>query len=81
VTAAEDIAGLNSAQIAQRLTIREADEFTVIRFRTPSTGLATPINRSDPGFVGRGRTAGNAREFVIPNGPIPSDAKIEVIGK
>jgi len=81
VTAAEDIAGLNSRQIAQRLTINEADEFTVIRFRTPSTGLATPINRSDPGFVGRGRTAGNAREFVIPNGPIPADAKIEVIGK
>jgi RHS repeat-associated protein len=81
VTAAEDIAGLNSRQIAKRLTINEVDEFTVIRFRTPSTGLATPINRSDPGFVGRGRTAGNAREFVIPNGPIPADAKIEVIGK
>jgi RHS repeat-associated protein len=81
VTASEDIAGLNAHQIAERLTIGKADEFTVIRFRTPSTGLATPINRSDPGFVGRGRTAGNAREFVIPNGPVPSDAKIEVIGK
>jgi RHS repeat-associated protein len=81
VTAADDIAGLNARQIAQRLTINEANEFTVIRFRTPSTGLATPINRSDPGFVGRGRTAGNAREFVIPNGPIPADARIEVIGR
>jgi hypothetical protein len=72
---------LNAKQIAQRLTISEADEFTVIRFRTPTTGLATPINRSDPGFVGRGRTAGMAREFVVPNGPIPEDATIEVIKK
>ena len=81
VTAADDIAGLNAKQIAERLTINEADEFTVIRFRTPANGLATPINRSDPGFVGRGRTAGNAREFVVPNGPIPDDATIEVVRK
>jgi len=81
VTASEDIAGMNASQIARRLTIDDAEEFTVIRFRTPDTGVASPINRSDPGFVGRGRTAGNAREFVIPNGPIPADAKIEVIGK
>jgi RHS repeat-associated protein len=81
VTASEDIAGMNADQIAKRLTVPKADEFTVIRFRTPSTGIATPINRPDPGFVGRGRTAGDAREFVIPNGPIPADAKITVVGK
>lgn len=81
VTASEDIAGMNSTQIARRLTINEADEFTVIRFPTPSTGVAVPINRTDPGFVGRGRTAGDAREYVIPNGPVPANATIEVVGK
>ena len=80
VTAAEDIAGLNAKQIAQRLTINEADTFTIIRFPTPQSGLASPINRLDPGFVGGGRTAGGAREFVIPNGPIPAGAKIGVMG-
>ncbi len=39
---------------------------TVIEFDLPS-GIATPVNRANPGFVGRGRTAGNAREFVVPN--------------
>jgi hypothetical protein len=27
----------------------------------------SPILRNNPGFVGGGRTAGGAREFVIPN--------------
>lgn len=80
VTAAEDIAGLNAKEIAQRLTINEAETFTVIRFPTPQSGLASPVNRLDPGFVGGGRTAGGAREFVIPNGPIPAGAKIGVVG-
>ena len=39
---------------------------TVIEFDLPN-GIATPVNRTNPGFVGGGRTAGNAREFVIPN--------------
>jgi RHS repeat-associated protein len=81
VTAADDIAGMNASQIARRLTINDADEFTVIKFPTPGTGVAVPINRTDPGFVGRGRTAGDAREYVIPNGPVPANATIEVIGK
>lgn len=38
----------------------------IIEFDTPS-GIATPVLRSDPGFVGYGRTAGGATEFVIPN--------------
>lgn len=80
VTAADDIAGLNANQIAQRLTIPQADTLTVIRFPTPQSGLASPVNRLDPGFVGSGRTAGGAREFVLPNGPIPAGTRIEVIG-
>lgn len=81
VTAADDIAGLSAKQIAQRLTIKEADTFTIIRFPTPQSGLASPVNRLDPGFIGGGRTAGGAREFVVPNSPVPAGARIEVIGR
>jgi Novel toxin 10 len=79
VTAAEDIAGMNPSQIAERLTIPESSSYTVVRFSTPSEGLASPVLRTDPGFVGGGYTAGGAREFVLPNGPIPSGASIQVI--
>ncbi|MCI0557996.1 MAG: polymorphic toxin type 10 domain-containing protein, partial [Nitrososphaera sp.] len=77
--AADDIAGLNAAQLSKRLTIDPSDAFTVIRFPTPNSGLATPINRLDKGFIGGGRTAGGAREFVLPNQPIPPGATIEVV--
>ncbi len=39
----------------------------VIEFDTPVSGVASPVNRSNAGFVGGGQTAGGAREFVIPN--------------
>jgi RHS repeat-associated protein len=67
VTAADDIAGMNAAQLSRLLTIDPSDAFSVIRFPTPSSGLATPINRLDNVFIGGGRTAGGAREFVLPN--------------
>ena len=80
VTAASDIAGMSSKQIAQRLTIAESPTgFKVIEFATPRTGVASPVLRGDPGFVGGGRTAGGAREFVIPNGPIPGNAIIRTV--
>ena len=80
VTGASDIAGLSSKQIAQRLTIAESPTgFKVIEFATPRSGVASPVFRTDPGFVGGGRTAGGAREFVIPNGPIPADAVIRTV--
>jgi hypothetical protein len=80
VTAAEDIQGLNSAQIAQRLTIPESETgFHIIQFPTPEAGLASPIFRGNPGFVGGGYTAGGAREFVIPNGPMPFGATISKV--
>jgi len=73
VTSADDIAGItNSGDLARRLTLvddagqlREGP-FGVLEFDTPA-GLASPINRTTPGFVGRGRTAGGAREFVVDN--------------
>jgi Novel toxin 10 len=51
----------------------------VIEFNTPDAGLASAINRSLPGFVGYGKTAGGAREFVIPNQTIPVGSTIKVI--
>jgi hypothetical protein len=79
VTAAEDIAGLNAKELAKRLTIPEKDVFTVVEFDTPLIGLGSPIRRTDPGFVGRGRTAGGAREFVIPNGPVPPNSTTKIV--
>jgi len=80
VTTVDDIAGLNPGQIAQRLGIPKSDVFTVIEFPTPATGLASPVFRDNPGFIGGGRTIGGAVEFVVPNGHIPPNAVIKVIG-
>lgn len=73
ITAADDIAGISSAEeLASRLTlVDESGElipgpYAVIEFDLPD-GVASPVFRDTPGFVGRGRTAGGAREFVIPN--------------
>lgn len=80
VTAADDIAGLNAGQIANRLTIPNSSTgFKVIEFNTPSSGLGSPINRINPSFVGFGRTAGGAREFTLPNQPIPGGSLIKII--
>jgi RHS repeat-associated protein len=80
VTAADDIAGLNATQLAERLAIDPSKKFTVIRFPTPAEGIASPVFRRNPGFLPGGLTRGGAREFVIPNGPIPAGARIEVVG-
>jgi hypothetical protein len=80
VTAADDIQGLNAKQIAERLTIPESPTgFRVVEFPTPKSGIASPVNRTDPGFIGDGRTAGEAREFVIPNGTIPAGSSMRVV--
>jgi hypothetical protein len=74
VTAADDITGITSSQeLAKRLTLLDNNgklvpgPFAVLEFDTPSAGVASPILRDNLGFVGKGRTAGGAREFVIPN--------------
>ena len=51
----------------------------LIEFPTPSEGLASPVFRTNPGFVGGGQTAGGASEFVIPNGSIPPGATIRIV--
>ena len=40
--------------------------FSVFEFDTPA-GIASPIRRTTRGFVGGGRTAGGASEYVVPN--------------
>ena len=79
VTAADDIAGMNASQISRRLAIDASDTFTVIKFPAPAQGIASPINRLYPQFIGRGRTAGGAREFVIPNQPVPHGSTINIV--
>ncbi len=80
VTNPAAIAGMTPAQIAQRLGIPESDVYTIMRFPTPGSGVASPISRSNPGFVGGGLTTGKAPEFVVPNGPLPPGTSTEVIG-
>ena len=81
VTDPAAIEGLSPAQIAQRLTIRPSNTFTVVEFPTPTQGVASPVFRTNFGFIGGGRTAGGAPEFVVPNGPIPQGAIIRIIGQ
>jgi hypothetical protein len=73
VTAAKDIKGItNSTDLATRLTLLNNDgslvkgPFKVFEFNTPQ-GIASPINRTTPGFIGRGVTAGGASEYTVPN--------------
>jgi len=80
VTSASDIIGLNAKQIAERLTIPGSPTgFRIIEFSTPKSDIASPVNRTDPGFIGRGRAVGGAREFVIPNGSIPANSTTRVV--
>jgi RHS repeat-associated protein len=80
VTAADDIVGMNAAEIAVRLTIPGSPSgFRIFEFPTPQTGVASPVFRPDPGFIDGGRTGGGAREFVIPNGPIPPGSTIRTV--
>jgi RHS repeat-associated protein len=80
VTDATAIEGMTAPQIAERLGIAGSETFTVIRFPPPTQGLASPVFRSNPGFVGGGLTSGGAPEFVIPNGPVPPGADITIVG-
>lgn len=74
ITAADDIKDITSSkELANRLTLIDENgkllegPFEVIEFDIPYEGIASPIDRTNPGFVGKGRTAGGAREFTIPN--------------
>ncbi len=82
VTAAEDLKGITSIEeVAKKLTLVEKDgalrlkSNAIVEFRLKNpSGIASPINRLDPGFIGGGKTLGGAREYII-----PSNAEIEII--
>lgn len=73
VTAERDIRNVkNSLELADKLTL--VDEkgnfllgpYAIFEFDTPK-GIATPVFRNNPGFVGFGKTQGGAVEYVVPN--------------
>jgi hypothetical protein len=71
---------MNASQIANRLTIPESSSgFQVIEFPTPSSGLSTPLESSSPGFIRGGTTRGGAREFNVPNQPIPAISTTRIV--
>jgi len=85
VTAADDLKGINTAEgLAKRLTLLDnkgdllKGPFTIVEFDMPLNAIASPIRRTQPGFVspGTGLTAGKAREFVIPNQAIDDLKKV-----
>jgi hypothetical protein len=74
VTSSNDIAGINTGiGLAERLTLVDNSDNlipggrAIIEFDAPTTGLASPVFRTNSGFIGGGQTAGGAREFVLPN--------------
>jgi hypothetical protein len=55
------------SEISGIARLDRARQYSIFEFDNPVVGLAASINRSNPGFIGRGLTRGGAREFVIPN--------------
>lgn len=79
VTDATKVRGMSATELQQALGIEPSETgYKVIEFpsaRTPDA--AVPINRTNPGFVGRGFTSpGGLPEWVVPNGPIPEGSTV-----
>ena len=81
VTAATDLKGITTVEgAAQRLTLVDASGNlrlgdSIVYFRLKNfSGVASPVYRTNPGYVYGGLTRGGAREWVI-----PSNSNIEII--
>ena len=72
ITAAEDLSPYRTqSSVETRLTLTPARRAIVtFDYDVEAGSIASPVFRANPGFVGRGRTAGGAREWVIPNLPL-----------
>jgi hypothetical protein len=81
VTDASAIRGMNASQVQSALRIEPSPTgYEKIEFSSSGiTGIASPIRRSNFGFVGGGRTGGGFPEFVIPNMKVPADATRTII--
>ena len=76
ITAADDMSGITTRQgAAERLALvnksgqlrTESDAILSFKLNDYS-GMASPFNRNNPGFIPGGLTGGGAREWVIPGG-------------
>ena len=78
VTDATRVRGLDAQELRAALGIRSSPTgYRVIEFSSDGVqSIASPILRTNPGFVGYGRTGAGLPEFVIPNGPIPEGALV-----
>lgn len=81
VTDAKVLRGLPAKDIQELLTIKpDATGYRVVEFPSSSvSNIASPVFRSNEGFVGGGRSAGGAPEWVVRNGPIPEGATIRYV--
>jgi RHS repeat-associated protein len=74
ITAAEDLARYRTqASVERRLALPSSNERRAVvtfKYDVEAGGIASPVFRNYPGFVGKGRTLGGAREWVIPNRPL-----------
>ncbi len=72
ITAAEDLARYRTqASVERRLALQPGRRAVVtFKYDVEAGGIASPVFRDYPGFVGKGRTLGGAREWVIPNKPL-----------
>ncbi len=72
ITAAEDLARYRTQASVERRLALPAGQRAVVTFKydVEAGGIASPIFRHYPEFVGGGRTLGGAREWVIPNRPL-----------
>jgi len=72
ITAAKDLSHYRTQSgVERRLTLSPGRRAVVTFDYDLATGsIASPILRDNPGFAGRGLTAGGAREWVIPNFPL-----------
>jgi len=72
ITAAEDLARYRSQSSVERRLGLPPGQRAVVTFNldVDVAGIASPIRRNYPEFVGGGRTRGGAREWVIPNRPL-----------
>jgi len=73
ITAAEDLARYRTqSAVESRLALPSGPQRAVVTFKYDweAGGIASPILRNYPEFIGGGITAGGAREWVIPNRPL-----------
>ncbi len=89
ITASDDLAGINTVEgVANRLTlIDDAGNLrlhgdAVVQFSIDDmTGIASPYNRTNAGFINGGRTGGGAREWLVQSDIPIYDVNVRYLGR